>query len=120
MIRVRIKTNGNVVKIGIKNNNFYDQYFQAHIMSDSKEFNTFELPLSNFIQTSDYLSRHINPFSSKIKLLNMKELVLIVESIIEKDFEIELQSIEIFKSQRLVDLYVNYNLPFFKVTNDKI
>ncbi len=120
MIRIRMKTNMNVVKVGIINKNFYIQYFQAHIMNDSKDFQTFELPLVNFIQTSDFFSRHVNQFSLKIQRLNIKNLVLVVESLVEKEFEIELQSIEIFKSNKIVETYENYNLPFFKLLNKSI
>ncbi len=120
MIRIQLKSNVNVIKIGVKNINYYIQYFQAHIMDDSREFQTFELPFQNFIQTSDFFSRYINPYSEKLKRLHIKELILVVESLIDKDFEIELISIEIFSSNSKKDLYKNYSLPFFKVVNNRI
>eukprot|EP00340_Litonotus_pictus_P003164 CAMPEP_0170522150 /NCGR_PEP_ID=MMETSP0209-20121228/7604_1 /TAXON_ID=665100 ORGANISM="Litonotus pictus, Strain P1" /NCGR_SAMPLE_ID=MMETSP0209 /ASSEMBLY_ACC=CAM_ASM_000301 /LENGTH=183 /DNA_ID=CAMNT_0010809509 /DNA_START=227 /DNA_END=775 /DNA_ORIENTATION=- len=113
IIRINMRTNNNIIKVKIGQKYITTETFIAHILCNSNQFETFELPLMNFKNVADTFDHRL--IHEKLDSFYPGNLEIIVESAEEKHFEVEIRSIEFEKNDHLLEKYESYNMPFFKV-----
>lgn len=116
VMRICIKTNNNLVEIGL-NQIFNQMRFRAHIISCSNEFKVYELPIKNFKYESmgDILRE------KSIDIINLNKLELRLESEENKEFSIDIKYIELEScNEKYESKFRKYQLPIFMKSNKNI
>lgn len=120
-LRIKMNTKGNLIRVVIVDKFVTKSNFVAHILDDSNESNIFELPLNNFfLMANETEPQSLNSTRKLKEMTKLDKFILIVESNVEKDFEVLIEKIEFLHRSDAEELHDNYKLPFFKIINKKI